>query len=76
MVNEYNTSKMCPGCLTQTSEDKLRRVRCCTNFKYGSPGESCRLHPYEAEFEMDRDEVGSVNIGLRGVPLLVGEEWL
>ncbi|CAM9681554.1 unnamed protein product [Ectocarpus sp. 13 AM-2016] len=31
MVNEYNTSKKCPGCFGDTIEDKERRTRSCTN---------------------------------------------
>ncbi|CAM9207965.1 unnamed protein product [Pylaiella littoralis] len=75
MVNEYNTSKKCPGCFEDTYEDRERRIRSCKNFKIGSPEESCRLHPLTAEYEMDRDDVGSINIGMRGVGLLLGQEW-
>ena len=75
MVGEYNTSKKCPGCLEDTVEDKERRIRSCKNFKVGSPEESCRLHPLTPEFEMDRDDVGSTNIGMRGFGLLLGQKW-
>ncbi|CAN0207791.1 unnamed protein product [Pylaiella littoralis] len=75
MVNEYNTSKKCPGCFEDTYEDRERRIRGCKNFKIGSPEESYRLHPLTAEYEMDRDDVGSINIGMRGVGLLLGQEW-
>ncbi|CAM9522063.1 unnamed protein product [Laminaria digitata] len=75
MVDERNTSKKCPGCLEDTVEDKERRIRSCKNFKVGSPEESCRLHPLTPEFEMDRDDVGSINIGMRGFGRLLGEVW-
>lgn len=75
MVDEYNTSKKCPGCKEDLVEDKERRVRSCTNFKIGSPGESCRLHPHIPVFEMDRDNVGSTNIGRRGFGFLIGCDW-
>ena len=75
MVDEYNTSKKCPGCKADTVENKERRIRSCTNFKVGSPEESCRLHRLTPEFEMDRDNVGSTNIGMRGFGTLLGQEW-
>lgn len=75
MVDEYNTSKKCPGCKEDTVEDKERRIRSCKNCKVGSPGESCRLHCLTPEFEMDRDNVGSTNIGMRGFGTLLGQEW-
>ena len=75
MVDEYNTSKKCPGCREDTIEDKERRIRSCRNFKVGSPNESCRLHRLTPEFEMDRDDVGSTNIGMRGFGKLLGQEW-
>ncbi|CAN0373923.1 unnamed protein product [Pylaiella littoralis] len=75
MVNEYKTSKKCPGCFEDTYEDGERRIRSCKNFKIGSLEEFCRLHPLTAEYEMDRDDVGSINIGTRGVGLLLGQEW-
>lgn len=75
MVNEHNTSKKCPGCFKDTVEDKERRIRSCTNFKVGSPEESCRLHPLTPVFEMDRDDVGSTNIGMRGFGQLLGQKW-
>ncbi|AAR26975.1 FirrV-1-M1 [Feldmannia irregularis virus a] len=75
MVNEYNTSKQCPGCLEDTVEDKERRIRSCINFKVGSPEESCRLHPLTPVLEMDRDDVGSTNIGMRGFGQLLGQKW-
>ena len=75
MVGEHNTSKKCPGCLGDTVEDKERRIRSCRNFKVGSPEESCRLHPLTQEFQMDRDNVGSTNIGMRGFGLLLGQDW-
>ena len=75
MVDEYNTSKKCPGCGEDTVEDKERRIRSCKNFKIGSPEESCRLHRLTPEFEMDRDNVGSTNIGMRGFGQLLGQEW-
>ena len=74
MVNEYNTSKMCPGCLTKTSEDKERRIRSCKNFKIGNPGESCRLHPEKPEFEMDRAwPAGSMRCGSGELVRIVGD---
>jgi hypothetical protein len=75
MVYEYNTSKKCPGCGEDTVEDKERRIRSCKNFKVGSPEESCRLHRLTPEFEMDRDDVGSTNIGMRGFGKLLGQTW-
>lgn len=75
MVDEYNTSKKCPGCGADTVEDKERRIRSCKNFKIGSPEESCRLHRLTPEFEMDRDDVGSTNIGMRGFGKLLGQKW-
>ncbi|CAN0342496.1 unnamed protein product [Pylaiella littoralis] len=75
MVDEYNTSKKCPGCLGDTVEDKERRTRSCKNFKVGNPEGSCKLHPLTPEFEMDRDDVGSTNIGMRGFGLLLGQDW-
>lgn len=75
MVEEYNTSKKCPGCKEDTVEDKERRIRSCKNFKVGSPEESCRLHRLTPEFEMDRDNVGSTNIGMRGFGKLLGQVW-
>jgi len=75
MVNEYNTSKKCPGCKVNLVEDKERRVRSCTNFKVESPENSCKLNSVEKEYEMDRDNVGSINIGMRGVGLLLGQDW-
>ena len=75
MVNEHNTSKKCPGCGEDTVEDKERRIRSCKNFKIGSPEESCRLHRLTPEFEMDRDNVGSTNIGMRGFGQLLGKVW-
>lgn len=75
MVDEYNTSKKCPGCKEDTVEDKERRIRSCKNFKVGSPEESCRLHRLTPEFEMDRDNVGSTNIGMRGFGKLLGQVW-
>jgi len=68
MVNEYNTSKKCPGCKVNLVEDKERRVRSCTNFKVGSPENSCKLNSVG-------DNVGSINIGMRGVGLLLGQDW-
>jgi len=75
MVNEYNTSKKCPGCKVNLVEDKERRVRSCTNFKVGSPENSCKLNSVETKYDMDRDNVGSINIGMRGVGLLLGQDW-
>ncbi|CAM9400511.1 unnamed protein product [Sphacelaria rigidula] len=75
MVDEHNTSKKCPGCFEDTVEDKERRIRSCKNFKVGSPGESCRLHPLTSEFEMDRDDIGSTNIGICGFGLLLDQNW-
>ena len=75
MVDENNTSKKCPGCKEVTVEDKQRRIRSCKNFKVGSPEESCRLHRLTPEFEMDRDNVGSTNIGMRGFGKLLGQVW-
>ena len=75
MVHEHYTSKKCPGCFEDTVEDKERRTRSCRNFKVGYPEESCRLHPLTPEFEMDRDNVGSTNIGMRGFGLLLGQKW-
>lgn len=75
MVNEYNTSKKCPGCKVNLVEDKERRVRSCKNFKVGSPETSCKLNSVEKGYEMDRDNVGSINIGMRGVGLLLGQDW-
>lgn len=74
-VGEHNTSKKCPGCLGDAVEDKERRIRSCRNFKVGSPEESCRLHPLTQEFQMDRDNVGSTNIGMRGFGLLLDQDW-
>lgn len=75
MVGEHNTSKKCPGCLGDTVEDKQRRTRSCRNFSIGNPEESCRLHPLTQEFQMDRDDVGSTNIGMRGFGILLGQDW-
>ena len=75
MVSEYNTSKKCPGCKVNLVEDKERRVRSCTNFDVESPENSCKLNSVEKEYEMDRDNVGSINIGMRGVGLLLGQDW-
>ena len=75
MVGEHNTSKKCPGCLGDTVEDKQGRTRSCRNFSIGNPEESCRLHPLAEEFHMDRDDVGSTNIGMRGFGILLGQNW-
>ncbi|CAM9531290.1 unnamed protein product, partial [Pylaiella littoralis] len=75
MVKEYNTSKKCPGCKVDLVEDKERRIRSCINFNVGSPENSCKLNSVEKEYDMDRDNVGSINIGMRGVGLLLGQNW-
>ena len=75
MVDESNTSKKCPGCKMNLTEDKERRIRSCKNFNIESPGNSCKLNSVENEYEMDRDNIGSINIGFRGIGILLGQNW-
>ena len=75
MVDEFNTSKQCPGCKMNLTEDKERRIRSCKNFNVESPENSCKLNSVSKEYEMDRDNVGSINIGFRGIGILLKQDW-
>jgi len=68
MVSEYNTSQKCPGCHSQTTEDSVNRIRSCENVS----GCLLRENSDSGKFNMDRDDVGSTNIGIRGTGIVLG----
>lgn len=66
ILDEYNTSKKCPGCgsIMEDISDKRRVRRCTSEYSKTRLKENCKLSTAEGNYTDDRDYASTINMGL------------